>query len=233
MFTSQKFNYLRNIKNSVGLTLRFSKSPLIVSAGMPRSGSTLLFNILKNTLLIKYSDKLSCGWIGDLGKLPKGDAYLIKMHGLSKYYCFRSQFMFYTYRDVRVSIVSEMRKFNREPNIDSVRGRIEQYIIAKQRCDMLIQYEDLITNPSKYTRKIAEKMGIIANHQELVESSFYLHPPNVSLDGKGYSMETLLHKEHFTNTKDDEWRSVLTKEFQEEINAEFAWWFEECGYPLE
>ena len=226
-------NRLRYFKRKFGLTLKYSTRPVIVSAGMPRSGSTLLFNLLKNILLIKYSDKLSYGWIGDVNKLPRGDAFLIKMHSLDDYYCFRSQFKFYTYRDVRVAAVSAIRKFDTEPNIENIRGHIQQYIVAKENCDLIIQYEDLITDPLRYTQKVSKKLGIPINQQEIVETTFNLQPPNVLEDGMGYSQETLLHKGHFTHTKDHEWRSVLSKELQKEINAEFAWWFEECGYPLE
>ena len=226
-------NHLRNIKHKAGLTLKYSNKPLIVSAGMPRSGSTLLFNLLKNILLVKYPDRLSYGWIGDVKNLAKGDAYLIKTHGLDSYYCLRSQFKFYTYRDVRVAAVSAIRKFDIEPNIETVRGHIEQYNVAKENCDMIIKYEDLIANPLKYTKHITETLGITADQQELVDRCFNLQPPKEKTDGNSYSRETLLHKEHFTHTKDDEWRSVLPKELQKQINTEFAWWFEECGYPIE
>jgi hypothetical protein len=32
---------------------------------------------------------------------------------------------------------------------------------------------------------------------------------------------------------DNEWRSAIPAELQEEINKQFTWWFKECGYPKE
>ena len=55
---------------------------LILSAGMPRSGSTWLYNAVR--LLINSSfglkNNFSCGWIGDWNDIPKKDVMLIKIH---------------------------------------------------------------------------------------------------------------------------------------------------------
>jgi len=65
------------LMNIVNLAVKFSNKPLIISAGMPRSGSTLLFNILRDIMLRRW-EGLSSGWSGDIENLDKGSAYLIK-----------------------------------------------------------------------------------------------------------------------------------------------------------
>lgn len=218
-----------NIKRLSKISLKLSTKPLILSAGMPRSGSTLLFNILREISLQKWPD-LSYGWEGDILELSKGTAYLVKVHRINRYYRLRTQYSFYTYRDVRVTAVSSMRKFGVEPNIDNFRSNINEYMIAKRHCNLILKYENLISNPISGIEKIAEKLGVKIDQQVVFENTFFLKAPvNIS---NSYSKETLLHKEHFTHTKDDDWRTVLSKELQEEVNSEFSWWFNECGYPL-
>jgi len=111
---------------------KLSTKPLIVSAGMPRSGSTLLFNILREILVIKWKTRLSSGWEGDFISIPKGSAYLIKTHTLSHFYRWRARYCFYTYRDVRVAAVSVLRKFGQQITLESIRSMIRQYEIAKK-----------------------------------------------------------------------------------------------------
>lgn len=123
---------ISTIKHWMQLTLKLSFKPLILSAGMPRSGSTLLYNILRETLEIRWGNRLSSGWCGDIFQLPKGDAFLIKTHNIDNYYKYRAKHIFYTYRDVRVASVSSIRKFNDTPSIESIRCVINQYLIAQK-----------------------------------------------------------------------------------------------------
>lgn len=101
-------------------------------------------------------------------------------------------------------------------------------MVASQFCDQMIKYEDFVSKPSLSVQKIAEALGISVDSEEIIEKTFNLSPPK-EISGI-YSKETLLHKGHFTNTKDDEWRSLLSDELKENINEEFSWWFEKCGY---
>jgi len=220
------------IKTAIQLlkvSLKLSTKPLIISAGMPRSGSTLLFNILREILQLEYQDNLSSGWDGDITQLPKGSAYLVKTHHFNRFYRLRAQHSFYTYRDVRVAAISYMRKFNREPSMDWISDKIKQYMIAKNACDAVFRYEDLIAKPIHPIRKISQILNVTIDPHAIVAATFNLPLPtdNCIL----YSKKTLLHKDHFTHTKDEEWRHVFSKELQERVNEEFNWWFKECDYP--
>jgi len=104
-------------------------------------------------------------------------------------------------------------------------------MIAKNSCDLMIKYEDLIQEPFAHVKEIADKLEVCIDVGEVIENSFNLRPPNDGGSNR-YSKETLLHKGHFTNTKDNEWRSVLSEKLQDSIAKEFAWWFDECGYSI-
>jgi hypothetical protein len=217
------------IKYWLEISAKLKTKPLIISAGMMRSGSTLLFNILHEILKLKYSDKISYGWKDEILKLPKGNVYLLKMHTLNRYYRHRAKKSFYTYRDIRVAAISAMKKFEITPSIKWFDQSINQYLIAKKYCDKIIRYEDLISEPINIIREISETLGIFTDPEDIVKKTYNLQPPEKI--GETYSRETLLHKGHFTNTKNDEWRSLLPEKLKEDVNREFSWWFEECGYP--
>jgi len=197
---------------------------------MPRSGSTLLFNILREILATQWSSRLSSGWESDVLSMPTGSAYLIKTHQLSRLYHLRAQYCFYTYRDVRVAAISNLRKFGRQVSLESVREIINQYKLAKKLCDKTIKYEELIKDPIPFINDLAQTLAIKVDPESIHKKTFALEPP---APGTGYSKVTLLHGDHYTQTKDHEWRQIIDKNLQVKINEEFAWWFDECGYPPE
>jgi len=209
--------------------VKLGNRPLILSAGMPRSGSTLLFNVLREILSAKWGDQLSTGWDADILKLSRGKAYLVKVHNIDRFYRNRSQFMFYTFRDIRVTAVSEMKMFNNEPSIENFQARINQYLVAKKYCDLIFKYEDVLQIPENFVQSISNTLGIKVDVDAITQKTFKLKPQE-NIDGE-YAKDTLLHKKHFTNTKDDEWRSLFSEDLKKEVNSRFSWWFQECGYP--
>jgi hypothetical protein len=221
---------ISTIKTVVRAGIKLSTRPLVASAGMPRSGSTLLFNILREILATKWNSRLSSGWEGDFLSMPTGSAYLIKTHRLSRLYHLRAKYCFYTYRDVRVAAVSDLRKFGRQISLESVREVINQYEIAKKLCNRIIKYEEFIKDPIPFINDLAHILGINVDPNIIHKKTFALEQP---APGTGYSKVSLLHSGHCTETKDHEWRQLIDKNLQMKINKEFAWWFNECGYPPE
>ncbi len=212
---------------------RLSSKPLIVSAGMPRSGSTLLFNVVREILLVKWKNRLSSGWEGDVAELPKGDAFLLKTHTISMYYRLRASYIFYSYRDVRVAAVSRSRKFNTPITLAQIGSEIREYERAKSASDFLVKYENFINEPDEVIRQLANILGICIEPTVIREKCFSLASPEADNTKRFYSRETLLHKDHFTYTQDDEWRKVIPADLQRKINREYSWWFNECGYVLD
>jgi hypothetical protein len=58
--------------------------------------------------------------------------------------------------------------------------------------------------------------------------------PNVNKNHpKEYDSEkSLLHGNHATGTKKEEWKKVLSASLQEQIHHEFSWWLKSNNYPL-
>lgn len=202
--------------------------PLVISAGMPRSGSTMLFNILRELMEVRHGDGLNAGWVHDFRTSDADAAWLIKLHRLSRFYRYRASSIFYTYRDVRVAAVSAHRKFGQPFDAKQIRNDLRQYRVARRAGAMAVKYEDIIADPAPHVHRIAQSLQIQADEAEICERVFAL---DASPGDHKYCKQTLLHQDHRTGTGDDEWREVIPLPVQKQINREFAWWLEECGYP--
>lgn len=202
--------------------------PLFISCGIPRSGSTLLYNIIRLILEQKSDLALSGGWFDDFNEWGKnGDAYIVKSHHLSSHMKYRANKVFFSYRDIRETIVSAKRKFNSTPSIEMARNQVNLYYKAKMYADKMISYERLTKDTMDIVNSISKEMKVDVNADEIVESL-----KGISAVGKGYSKVTLLHNNHATGTKLDDVRNELGEKLYMQINSEFKDWFAETGYPL-
>ena len=225
------YNY-KYLKKNAQWFFKLGFAPLIVSAGMHRSGSTLLFNILREILAFKYEKQLSCGWYGEFQKIPKGKAYLVKAHSLTFLLNQRSEYIFYSYRDVRTAAVSANKVFNVPINIQEIRNSITEYQVAKKNANLIIKYEKLVNNTIDVISEICKITDIKCEIHNIYMKCMNIDKPKGSFMS-GYVNETLYHPGHITNTSNDEWRGKMSNELQKQISDEFGWWFNECGYPLE
>ena len=230
MTTAKQIRYLRGrLSTHVHWTFKLRGKPLIVSAGMPRSGSTLLFNVVRELLMIKWERHLTAGWEGDFLSLPAGEAYLVKTHKFNSFYRLRSNRSFYSYRDIRSAIASRVKKTGETVGIEFVRRQIKQYQIARRHCDGSFSYERLTQDLGNVIIDVAGILGISCDPERIRTKVIQLPLPASECR---YSPVTLLHPNHFTQTSPTDWRRLLPESLQKEIVEEFAWWFEECGYEL-
>ena len=193
----------------------------VLSAGIMRSGSTMMYNILRRILLIKYGDTLVAGWQNNMVDLPLGDFYLIKTHNMAPFVKAKPEHIFFTYRDLRTVEVSMNKFFGTPLSAEAIGYYILEYYRAEKSGAMMIKYEDLIADPKSF-------VSIIANSLAITVNAGAIHTGDIE-----YSRETLLHPGHITGTKDNEWRTLMPEDMQKQITQDYSWWFEECGYAVE
>jgi len=219
----------KNIKKPLQQLKYYRFSKLIFSAGMPRSGSTLLYNILRLILEEQYGDDLTHGWVEDLKTIPGKKVFLIKTHSLDLHDRRRASKIFYTFRDIRDVMVSRWKKFDKEPGMDMVRYYIRQYQFAKKHADMVIQYEAFTEHIPDYIRQIAQTLNYPVDVDTITNKlpDIKTNAPNQYDSGK-----SLLHGNHATGTKKEEWKELLPESLQQQIHKEFDWWLKENNYPF-
>lgn len=221
------------------LLAKVRSSKLIITAGMPRSGSTLLFNMVRLAVLAEpksqKEERLSSGWISEILEMPDASAYLVKTHRLSRLMTMKSNSIFYSYRDVRDALVSNYRKFDKSPSIEIVREWIRQYSIAKSKSVKMLKYEDMIKDLRSQIIEISNTLSKELSDETINSLVYELNSmaDRSSLDGeKRFSSDTLLHKNHITGTRSGEWQTLFDKELINDIHKEFDWWFSENQYPI-
>ena len=203
---------------------------LILSLGMPRSGSTLLFNIIKNIVENNTNSSLSA-WVGDFReRYKKSDVYVIKSHEFYKPMNKKNTLGFYTYRDLRDVLVS-LQNIGKSVSFKSINTMIYQYKLAKNNNIVMIKYEDFIQSKELWVSKIAEKLSyqvdpniILANLpvlKKIVNDEFRFVDP-----------KTQMHKGHGTFVKKNEWKDRVDSKLIDKMYKKYDWWFIENKYEL-
>ena len=216
----------------VKLNALIKLNPIVISSGMPRSGSTLLFNILRELLSYKWGcENFSSFWIYDINFKNRSSKFLIKTHTMNRAFGIRAYKNFYCYRDIRTVLVSSSKFFNRPPSMQFVDKLIKIYRAAMYNCDAVYSYEQLVEDPREVIRKSANILNIDLSStylNNIVQETSSLK----SSGGSHYSAKTLMHKNHCTNTQEEEWKNFLDKKLLEDIYKKYDWWFEETGYKM-
>lgn len=216
-------------KRFVKVFIKSGFRPLILSTGMPRSASTLLYNILRLCLTAKHGDNLSVGWIGHVDDLNKNKINLIKTHNIHPILAHRASYIFYTYRDVRQSLASASIKFaTMPPSIGMCRRWVNQYQLAKKHADLMFSYEQIVHDTERQIGRIADVLKVKVNPKEIIG-----HLPKVRAErgrSKNFDKLTQMHGRHGSGIHPNEWKTVLEYGLQQQIETEFAWWFKETGY---
>ena len=211
------------------------KPALIVSAGMPRSASTWLYNVAR---LILESDPeikkdLTSGWIEDLKRIPSTPIILVKTHEYVPDLAEKAQFILYSYRDIRDVIASLYRKFNVSPTVEGAAANIAQYEKWRMCADFVMKYEDMKRSPESVVKNLAEKLGYPNINPSFIISK--LNEMSYETEGKknsAYHLSNLYHKGHITDGRHGSWESTLDQGLIEQLELNFRDWLETNGYPL-
>ncbi len=208
----------------------FPRPNIILAAGMPRSGSTWLYNAARLLLQssVNDADELTCGWIGDWEKLPTTNTVLLKIHDFELSVVARSRKILYSYRDVRDALASSVRKFGTTPTLDLARAWLAHDQRWRPVADFVMRYETMIQSPSRVVEQIADVLRIPVRPNDIVEQVESLD----SNSQASYDPATLLHPHHITDGRHGTWTDWLSKDLVQQIELEFQEWFEVNGYPL-
>jgi hypothetical protein len=218
-----------HLRKAYHIVKNYRSATLIYSAGMPRSGSTLLFNILKILIEEKYQgEKIVTGWTEDAFNFPKADVYLVKTHHLHRFDTMRAYKTIYTFRDIRDVLVSRLRKFNAKPTIEIVRYYIEQDIFARKHANLCLKYEDIMANQGNAIEQIKSVFRISIPTIDIIKQLPSINESE-GLDNK-HDSNSLLYKNHITGTKKGEWHTILNEKLLDQIHHEFKWWLKENNY---
>lgn len=207
------------------------RSRMVLSAGMPRSGSTWLFNAARLLLRRSCGGDLASGWVGDWYQLPRRRTLLLKLHDFDPFLARHAHVVLYSYRDVRDALASSRRKFGIEPMPDLARRWIQDDRRWRSTAHFVLRYESMRENPAEALARLAAVLqaGDVCPEEVLAELAT-LQPAGDS--PHPYHPETLLHVGHITDGRHGAWQGWIAPEVVRQIETEFAEWLRANGYPL-
>lgn len=205
---------------------------LILAAGMPRSGSTWLYNAVR--LLARESaaspTDVACAWVGDSEKLPDARVRILKIHDFAPELAEQANCIVYSYRDVRDAMASMARKFETQLTLDLARHLIRQHSCWCSVANYVMRYEQMVLDPEAELHRLQTALGL----NEIEVASVLKQLSGLDYDSPGsknetYHSENLFHRGHITDGRVGSWGAQLSAELEGEIVAEDREWFERFG----
>ncbi len=208
------------------------RSTIILSAGMPRSGSTWLFNAAR--LLLQAHGDTSSGWIGDWASLPRKPVMLIKVHDYDPFLARHARVILYSYRDIRDALASSKRMFHTEPTLALARHWLDCDRRWREQATFTLRYESMMVDPSRSIAALARTLhlpGVDPKqvHRQLAQLDYR---PDRTEPGT-YDHKTLLHPNHITDGRHGAWVGWLNPTLLHQLEDECADWLADNGYPIE
>ncbi len=206
---------------------------LILSAGMQRSASTWLYNVIR--LLVnasnEYDDNFNSGWIDDVHQFADTGPLLNKLHAYDQALAAKADLIFYSFRDLRDVLASSKRKFNTNPTIEQADGIIQQYYLWKDVSSYTMCYENMIVNPLLEITNIAQILNIFDVNLHQIQSN--LQSLSYNTEGAktdNYNKHNLYHNGHLTDGRQSSWHNELNEDLSRQVFQKYKNWFTVNNY---
>lgn len=181
---------------------------LVVSAGRGRSGSTLLYNLIRLSLIEVYGTNNVHGRsYRHYDKESKCKYHVVKIHGHNKYLWKNANFVFSCRRDKDQQRRSTFKHQKLIKGVEKTDEEIDKlisndYIRYKKwkthkNFVCTFEFEDLIKNKYKVLDVIAKVLGFKLD--AFTKEKIINNLNNLKLPNKGYDKETCLTRHHFTS----------------------------------
>ncbi len=206
---------------------------IILAAGMPRSGSTWLYNATRLLIASKTGKAdFSAGWIEDFNAMPKAQLMLLKIHNFDESWSKKSRLILYSFRDVRDALASMKRKFGVMPTFQLAQNIIENDFKWRSVSSYNLRYETMLRMPSAILEELSKVLAIPCDSETILSRLNLLEYNDSGPKNDRYHMTNLLHKNHITDGRQGSWRGSLDESVVREIEQTFRGWFQKNDYSL-
>lgn len=223
------------------------KSPVVIlSAGMPRSASTWMYNVVRCLLgsCPDMNGRFSAGWYQDLARLERNPCLLLKLHFYHAQLGAYASLIFYSYRDLRDAMASQQNRFGGPAEMAWADLYVQSHEQWMQRAAYAMKYENMLK----------DKHGIVANLAAILRARFLMplgidsFSPDIeaivdevgemSYDSPGprnplYHEVNLFHRRHIINGRTGSWRQLLDPALAVAVADKYRGWFDKYGYDID
>lgn len=201
---------------------------LIICAGMPRSGSTWLYNAVRLAFVLS-GNRVEAGWIHDYINFRKKGIVILKTHFHPS--PTPPDFCFYSYRDVRDVIASFKRQSGRLYSFVKVKQIISLFEYWRDIADFSMKYESMMRNPDEVVEILLSTLNINLPVKQVLDEIDKLESPPKVQRWNLYNKENLLHPGHITNGGSNTWKDI-DPSLIHRVEKTFESWFIRNGYSL-
>ncbi len=183
---------------------------IILISGMPRSGTTVLYNITK--LLLKQSGKhVEGAWVNDLPfRFRQGKYLVIKLHDFDGLLYRTAGYIIHSQRDIREIAASQTARDGVEPDLKGLKQALGWDKHWEKHAHICLQYQELEDMP-KVVRNLASMLDVSAfDADEILEG--------VSTARSKDRGAGLWHANHLTG-KGQRWEEVLSEKLKKELET--------------
>jgi len=171
---------------------------VILVAGVPRSGSTWLFNATR--LIIERSNTpLHAAWCADYQADHPAPVHLVKVHRDEQAKAFSPTIILTTKRPTEDCIASLIRMGWVSGNDQAIRkawaGHNKLYLFWKQRSDLEVDYDQIVNAPEAAITTIAKVLEVPLDDVTIADIARELRALQAP-SGSTYDPKTLLHPNH-------------------------------------
>lgn len=209
---------------------------VIAVAGMPRSGSTLMYNLAR-LALERAGHKVHGVWIEDFAadRIGTADTVLVKVHRSHPALLERADVVLTSRRDLR-DIARSLVQMKFAPTLDiaveRLPAQIADHAFWAGKAALDIRYEDLLERGSEAVRTLCAALGLNLADAEMAalwQDANALPEPGVGR----YDGVTLLHPRHRAGGGHAQgWKSELPATLVRAIEDRHGDWLTRNGYPI-
>lgn len=176
---------------------------IVIIAGVPRSGSTWLYNAARLICEAAELDVHAC-WVADYDPAAHAgsDIHLVKLHH-AKHLTFPHHRLLTTRRNLEERLASLLRMgwigSAPEAILEAAKGQASLYAYWNERADLEIAYDEIEKAPADAVERIAEilRLPLRSSDRDRISKALTELPgAEVKKCTKGYNETTLLHPGH-------------------------------------
>jgi hypothetical protein len=199
---------------------------LVLVAGVPRSGSTWLYNAAR--LILASSGRVRAGWIDDIDLGCASDIpTLAKIHEFDSATAGAADIVLTSRRDLEQIAASALRfawAKTHDELIEFLEGVVAKHEAWGAVSDLEVTYEQLTRDPGATVKRIARTLSVPIQSDQADDVAQTL--TRLRFDGPPgtYDPVTLLHPKHVGET-----RPELPAKTRQEIRRRFADWLARFG----
>jgi hypothetical protein len=212
----------------------------ILVAGIPRSGSTRLYNIIRLILLQKFSfESLHCGWHDKFDLQKAGVHNIIKLHYFDQKWCDWADVIFTTKRDLRDVAASSLefhkhrgRVYGDEVLLNFLHAVIAMHDLWGVYSDYELVYEEYGRFGLRDIMNVSEKLGLFDTNYGHVLDGVEEIKKNSVLERDQYDWVTLMSHYHISENTNLHFSERLSEDQTKLINDNFGHWLLDNGYKI-